>query len=514
LVTRIRHAPVPFILVAVYAVLGVTWAVTNPPFSAPDESQHYLRAVGLGNGQWVGRPTVYDGPVLSRKETAWRHKLTRAVKVPSGLSPVGYECELFRPDVPASCIGRVQPNSHAVFEQTDVGIYQPEPYLLPAMAVRLASHPAGADRAGRLAMLLIWVILLSLAAWSAWDRRVGPISLLGLVLAITPQVVFMGSSLTDSSVEIIASIAFFALLLRLLRGDDEPVGGRLILAGAVGAVLALSRSLSPVWVICELLVCWVLVGNSGGRAVVRRAAVPAAIAAALLVIGIGLNVLWVAIYGPHVSPTLVPGFSALHDGISQLRFAWDGVFGSFGYEDVPLGRFGVVLWTLVALAAIVLAVRFATRRERGTLLLAIVLAIALPVYLYAAIFVQEGVQTQGRHILPLLVVVPLLTGELVRRHAAILPRLAARLTFPVAAVLATAIQLLAWWENSRRYAVGLHGTWWFLPAAKWSPPGGWSVWVVVLLTVACAIAIASLTSIAGAVRERSLRYLPGIRGGT
>jgi len=490
------------VLVALYAILGFGWAITNPPFSAPDESQHYLRAIGIGDGHLVGAPTVYTGPILSARETAWRHKLTRAVSVPAGLAPDGFECELFHPSLTASCIGRVAPNARPIFEQTDVGIYQPAPYLLPAVAVRIASHPAGADRAGRIAMLLLWVILLSLAAWSLWDRAVGPISLIGLVLAITPMVIFMGSSLTDSGLEIIASVSFFSILLRLIRGDDDRRTERVILAGVTGAVFALSRSLSPLWVICELVLCWVLIGNSALSSLLRRAARPAAIGLGLLVAGIALNFVWVGVYGPHVSPTIVPGFSALHNGLSQLRAAWDGVIGSFGYEDVPLGRFGVVVWTAVAVAVFGLAGRFGNIRERFALGLAIVLSVVLPIYIYAAITSKEGIQTQGRHILPLLVTVPLLSGELLRRHAAALPRQVARFALPVACVVAAGIQLLAWWENSRRYAVGLHGSWWFLPVAKWSPPGGWTVWATILIAAACAVAIGAIRSMLRGPRMR------------
>jgi hypothetical protein len=198
-----------------------------------------------------------------------------------------------------------------------------------------------------------------------------------------------------------------------------------------------------------------------------------------------------------VSLTLIPTASALHDGEAQLRAAWDGVIGVFGYEDVPLGRFGVYVWTLLGLSLLGVAGIVGAIRERLALLFSILLGIAVPIYIYAAVTSAEGIQTQGRHILPLLVAVPLLSGEVLRRHAHELLPVIRRVLFPVACLAAAGIQLLAWWENSRRYAVGLHGSWWFLPGAQWSPPLGWTVWVAVMVAVTLAVvggAIAAATA--------------------
>jgi hypothetical protein len=496
-------------LVTAYAGLGFAWAMTNAPFSAPDESQHYLRAVGIGNGHLVGAPTVYDGPVLSAKETAWRHLLTRAVTVPAGLSPVGYECELFHPDRTFACSDRARPNRAGVTEQTDVGIYQPEPYLLPALAVRLDHHPQGALRDGRLAMLAVWLALLSLSVWSLWDAETGAMSVLGLILAITPMVVFMGSSLTDSSLEIVASLSFFATLVGLRRSDSKRPW-RWAAVGITGVVLALSRSLGPLWVASGILLIWVVgspVAASGetwrgaNLPFVRwpRLRGPAgAVAGLLIAAAVALDALWVHTYGPHVSLTLVPGLSALHDGASQLRSAWEGVIGVFGYEDVPVGRLAVAVWTVLDLITVGLAFRVATRRERTGLVLGLALIVAVPIYLYAAVTSAEGIQTQGRHILPLVVLTPLLAGEILRRHPAALAPAIRRWLFPSTATIVVLVQLLAWWENSRRYAVGLHGPWWFESSAVWSPPAGWTFWIALMIALAsCALAGAVLATRSG-----------------
>src|SRR3954454_17843486 len=130
-----RLRAIPLAVVACYGLLGLAWAVTNPPFASPDETQHYLRALGVSQGTLIGDPTHYNGPQLTPKETAWRVKLTRSVPVPAGLSPTGIDCEVFKPNITPNCANDVKPNATTIHEQTDVGRYPPFPYLFSAAVV-------------------------------------------------------------------------------------------------------------------------------------------------------------------------------------------------------------------------------------------------------------------------------------------------------------------------------------------------------------------------------------------
>lgn len=40
-------ARTPLVLVVAWALIALAWAFANPPFAAPDEEAHYLRAVGV-----------------------------------------------------------------------------------------------------------------------------------------------------------------------------------------------------------------------------------------------------------------------------------------------------------------------------------------------------------------------------------------------------------------------------------------------------------------------------------
>jgi hypothetical protein len=119
-----------------------------------------------------------------------------------------------------------------------------------------------------------------------------------------------------------------------------------------------------------------------------------------------------------------------------------------------------------------------TAWQRRHLFLSIGAALALPVVLVATTMRHTGFGLQGRYVLSFSLVVPLLAGEiLVCRHDRLRALDAEHLFLPFA-VGVGCVQLLAWWTNAWRFAVGMRGPRWFLPAAEWGPPLGWWPWLV------------------------------------
>jgi hypothetical protein len=504
---------IPCAMVAVYAVLGLSWAITNAPFSAPDETQHYLRALGIWtDGRLSGPHVRYTGPVRTEdgrwvapnpsiKDTSgtlWRRKLTRGATVPPGMSPAGLDCMSASPNVTPRCADGVVANKRTFVADTDVGSYPPLPYLLPAAAISLGNDPPQADRYGRIATLVVWLALLATAVWLLWEAGVGGLSLLGVIVAVTPVAVFLGASVGNSGLEIGASIAFLAALLRLTRLTDPPTISLWAITAVTGATLVLSRSLGALWLFCALGLWTALVGHARVREVIRTSSRPAAVTGTVLVATVGLAAVWEAAYGPRGAITLIPSLATLHDGASQFRGAIEGAISGFGYGEVTLGRLGTGVWALMAVMLLGLAFQVGRPRERRVLLVALLLAVLVPIYIYGAVTAKQGIQTQGRHLLPLLVMVPLLCGEIVRSRASRAPAWN-RFAFPAFTASAAAIQLLGWWVNSRRYATGVDGPWWFLSRSDWAPPGGWAPWTIVVAGTALGVLAAAARN---AVRVR------------
>jgi Predicted membrane protein (DUF2142) len=372
---------------------------------------------------------------------------------------------------------------------TPVGNYQPLPYLLPGALMRAAGAPPGALRLARLAAAMTALALLSVAAFALYDARAPTLSISGLLLAVTPMALYCASILNGSGLEIAASVTFVACLLRLSR--DGGSGGRWRLAAAAsGAVFALSRPASPLWLVLVGVVT-MLWGATTWRSL-RRAAARYLWPAAAVALAVTINLVWEARYGSHVGLDT----SALHAGIVAGAHEWwravAELIGRFGYLNVKLPLVLPVAW----LGAIgVLALIAARRSRRDRLLLAGLVGafVVLPPVFYAVITRPTGFGLQGRQLLPVFVILPLLAGETAYRAGEVLGARVRRLAVWVPAAAGWG-QVAAWYVNAKHSALGNSSTVWFTGRAQWSPPGGWALWCVVVAGAGVASTLLSLTA--------------------
>jgi hypothetical protein len=116
-----------------------------------------------------------------------------------------------------------------------------------------------------------------------------------------------------------------------------------------------------------------------------------------------------------------------------------------------------------------------------------------------------GGPIQGRHVLPVTVVVAMLAGETVLRNRTSI-RWAGGFAIVVTAAVVL-VQLAAWYATAHRFAVGSGGSWQFLASSAWSPPGGWVPWGLCLVAGFGAILIAMRPP-----RTVTLRSLPSAAG--
>ena len=486
----LRAGSARWLLLVTYAALGLAWVFSDPPFTGPDEAAQFLRAVGISDGALIGAPG-HGQPVsaVPLRQQAMA-STSRGVIVPSGLTPDAYSCELLDPDISAACTENAAENTASVREFTYVGTYQPLPFLLPALVLRADDHAGGSLRLARLATLAIWLALLAVAIWALWDESFGAPSLVGIILALTPMVVYLGASMSDSSTEIMASLAFFAVLLRIGR-DSEHVASRGFwgLAGACGVVLALSRPLGPVWIAFDLAISVALVGPRAAWALVSRGGRPALASAVAVFVAIALNRYWEAKYEPHVVFTPFPALDVLSAGAQDLHSILGEFIGNFGYLNVPLSPGVEWAWALAAAVLLGLAVGVGRAGARVAIAGAVLIAAAFPIYLFAASLRFTGFGLQGRYTLPVAVVIPLVAAEALRRGRARLPATLPAALLAAVALIAGAVQLIAWWTNAQRYAVGAGGPTWFLGVAQWSPPVGWPVWASVAVVASLLLAV-------------------------
>jgi hypothetical protein len=447
------------------ALLLAAWTMATRPFAAPDEASHYLRALDIANGTLVGPKVPYFPPAYSAAQHAWVQRETRGVIVSPALSPPGVNCEDGLPDNgPRPCL-----------EATTVGTYHPLPYLLPALALK-ASNTASTglwlSRAGSALVCLAFLVLAAVLLWdgSAW-------SLLGLLMAITPMVLFTSSVVNPNGLEIASSIAFAAAVFRIARSPARVSTAVWVATAVSGATVILAWQLGPLFVAAGLALLATLLGSAGIRALFRGGG--AGLKLSAFVLGLALA-LWCA-YGiasgaAHFSVAVTPFGANLHAGLGQLGPVLRDAVGTFGSLSLPLPSAVRWLWWLLVIGLVVVALILGSRRERVIVAATILAALLFPVLFYAWVYRLTGFGMQGRYVLPALVLIPLVAGEVVRANAGSIRSHLAGPALSASLVAVAAIQGYAWWYSASYFA-GAPTTLRFYAHATWTPPLGWPPWI-------------------------------------
>jgi hypothetical protein len=191
----------------------------------------------------------------------------------------------------------------------------------------------------------------------------------------------------------------------------------------------------------------------------------------------------------------------LDAAVQRLPAALREEVGVFGSLDTTMPWAATWVWTVILLVLVGLALGLATCHHRVVLTGVVAIALVAPVAISALMVSGTGFDVQGRHVLALTVMVPLLASEIVFQQRSRVPRHAMRLGLTAAAISLSVVQCVAWFWSARRHAVGIDGPLWFIGAAEWSPPGGWWPWLVMVVIGAASVALV-------AKPRRSNRVMP------
>lgn len=441
-------------------LLGTTWSLASPLFSVPDEPAHAVYAAAAVRGQLL---VESDG-------------VSTAVDVPSDLADAGViiQCYAFAADVPAGCAGAYgRPGDATEDVVTTAGRYPPAYYLLAGLPT-LVLDGAVAVRAMRLVTVLLTAALLASAVASAHARSSSRWPLLGVVLAVTPMVLFLSGAVNPQGPEIAAGALLWSAGLallgrRALPGEAAGTERRLVVRVLVAAVvLSAVRPIAPLWLLLGAgLVLAVTARRDVLLPLLRRPLVLLGSAAVFLV---ALSTaVWVVVADALVQQQVdtyadLPPAEALLISATKLDDGLRQMVGVFGWLDAYPPAFVHIGW-FACLGALVLLAASVTDR-RGALGLAglVLLGIVVPVALEVSAYRESAFAWQGRYILPLLVGVPLLAGHLLERRAGPPGRLVA-VVVAVVAVCHTG----AFVGALNRYLRGT-SSFWFLEPAQWQPP--------------------------------------------
>ncbi|MBW3591764.1 MAG: DUF2142 domain-containing protein [Actinobacteria bacterium] len=479
-----------FLLMLAYASMITLWAVSTPPGTPPDEYAHYLRAIGAGRGELVldEKPKPLVGKAAEQTHLRWQRRQSRLVETEASLSPELFKCNrISRPHW--DCPQTAPPPERTETLITWVGTYPPYPYVLPGLAMVAAEATGTVDEAaealvvGRLASTAMVLLLIAAAIFLLYDRRVSWLSMLGLVAAVTPMVVFVGASLSSSGPEIAAGLAFLAGLLRLTRlgSSDEVRNSWLVwlVTGFSAAVLMLSRDLGIAWAALHVGVVAILMGLRPLLTVVRQGGYRAWTGIAVGASGLVAGGFWQLAHQVRPGVDVNEAVRNFQPALSITKEIARQQVGVFGHLEIVMAPGAYVAWGTILVLLGVAALVVGSLRERMTLLLSLVVAWLAPIGLEVA-QAQVGFGAQGRHVLPFTVAVPLLAGEILTRHADRLRWLRRlRPTLWVTAVAATTLGY-AWYWNAKRVLLGMDGRdpfWEYVPG---TPIIDWQILALIM----------------------------------
>ena len=76
--------PAPALVLLAWALLLAAWVIGNPPFAAPDETDHYIRAVGISEGHLIGIADPGARVGATERQIRWTAQAARIVALPRG----------------------------------------------------------------------------------------------------------------------------------------------------------------------------------------------------------------------------------------------------------------------------------------------------------------------------------------------------------------------------------------------------------------------------------------------
>ena len=490
----------------------VAWVFANPPGAAADEPANDVKAIAAGRGELLGRPGTLPPAVVERygmtgPRYAFASATTRWVHIPPPLAPVGFGCTAFHAERAATCLNEAATQPANDEQPTYTGTYQPFVYLFPGALARFAHDPITALWLIRLGNALLCLALVAGAAWLLTSTPAMSPSLLGLLMAVTPMVIFSSAIVSASGPEICAGIAFYAAILRLAR--PAPMGRVEWLAlAASGVVLALSRPVGVVWIGLGLGFL-ALIGNPATLLARFRAGFPwSVIGGSALALAVTLSLGWEALVEPHPHLRLADSIALLPSAIWNLPDNFRQMVGVFGWVDsyMPTAAYG--FWDVAMLALIATAFLLGSPRQRRVLALMIVALVGVSLLVALVILMPNGFALQGRYVMALGVAIPLFAAEVVALHAHRLRALTPARLFTIYSTVAALMQGLGWYYNARRYATGLSGPLNFLSGSAWSPQLGWLPWL--LLTAVGCLAVLAVGAVASARAHPVTRHAPRI----
>jgi hypothetical protein len=368
-------------------VAEAVWIMAVPPFRGSDEVDHVFRAAGVAHGQFH----------LSQGTPHGRGTL---VRVPDDLVEAAQpQCLALSYPGPDNCRPLSSDGGDSLIA-TAAGAYDPVFYVVVGTVAR-PFHGASADYAMRIASAIMCAVVLALAVGVMSAAGAGRWATLGVLAAITPEVLFSGAMPSANGLEMTLGLLLWAALLAAVRQRTPDREARyLAVAFAAAVPLTFLRMLGPFWILVIVLSVAAYAGWGTVRGLVGRHRR----LVALGVTAVGLGCVWWLTW--QVIASHVTGLSSDKDSEKWIlafnlpAFTLQMV-GAFPFRDepAPLAVYPLAFF-VIGLMVIAACRRGSLVRERRAVLGIVVLSLVIPILFSVAFMPSLGAFWQGRYELP------------------------------------------------------------------------------------------------------------------
>jgi predicted membrane protein DUF2142 len=386
-------------------VLQAVWVFAVPPFRASDEFDHAYRAAGVAHGQWLS-----DEPA--------EHGRGTLVDVPPGLvAAASAQCEDLSYTGHDNCHPARTEADGTVAVATGAGNYNPLYYWVVGTTSSVADGVASLYLM-RATSALICLGLLGAAAAVTLSQRPGRWELVGLVVGLTPVLVFSTAVPAPNGPEMCAGLLLWTSCLALAAGKRPDLEHRYVAAATLaGVLLGLLRLLGPLW-LCLIVVCVaVFAGREALRSLWARSAKGVLLAVGTVSAAVLAGGGWVMVAG-NTSADAATNSRPDHlvGLIAEQSLTWIlQITAAFPYRNEMAPPVVYPTMLIVVVAGLAIALRKAERGPRAAIALALVLTLTVPAVLTYLTVDSQGLIWQGRYQLPFVVGVMLMCGVVLDR---------------------------------------------------------------------------------------------------
>lgn len=448
---RNHHQRFLVVFVLFLLSLGLTWAITQPPYGVSDEPAHTVKALASARGHLNGPHVIgqFDYQAIE-------------FEVPAAYSSIWhFVCYNSDPNVTPECAPPFPSSSERTAVSSTAGEYPPLYYAVVGWLGWLSP-----DQHGLMMMRVMTVfVVVAMAGFASWllHQHQTHSGADAILMGLTPTVLAFSGTVNPFGPEIAAAVLFWTSSLLLLGETSSRKPLRQLIATMYGSAILLGfiRPASFIWIFVIML--FVLVasptpeGSRWSRPVTRHM-IGASMTGALI------SYMWFA--GLMTTHSLGGGSPAGGTLLGNMRFSFERtdeylrqILGFFGWTSFYSPPVVIILYV----AILVLFVTFyRTNHSRVRLSLSgLVLFASLgPSVLEGARASSSGFGFQGRYLLPVLVGFPLILacrskGNRPSHHQGVLLG---------GLVLA---QLFALNHATRRFTVGLDGPYLWPLHMKW-----------------------------------------------